>query len=54
GPVKTSMWQDVEHGRPTEIDFLNGFVVRQGESLGVPTPVNSMLSALVHAIEGGR
>lgn len=52
GPVKTSMWQDIGHGRPTEIDFLNGFVVRQGEASGVPTPVNAMLTALVHAIEG--
>lgn len=53
GPVKTSMWQDIEHGRPTEIDFLNGFVVRQGEKLGVPVPVNAVLTTLVHAIEGG-
>ncbi|MDQ6966066.1 MAG: 2-dehydropantoate 2-reductase, partial [Mariprofundaceae bacterium] len=52
GPVKTSMWQDIERGRPTEIDFLNGFVVQQGERLAVPTPVNEMLTALVHAIEG--
>jgi len=52
GPVKTSMWQDIERGRPTEIDFLNGFVVRQGERFSIPTPVNAMLTALVHAIEG--
>jgi len=52
GPVKTSMWQDIERGRPTEIDFLNGFVVQQGKSFAVPTPINGMLTALVHAIEG--
>ena len=54
GPVKTSMWQDIERGRPTEIDFLNGFVVRRGVQLGVATPVNTMLCTLVHAIEGGK
>ena len=54
GPVKTSMWQDIERGRPTEIDFLNGFVVHKGLQLGVATPVNDMLTVLVHAIEGGE
>ncbi len=52
GPVKTSMWQDIERKRPTEVDFLNGFVVRRGAQLGVATPVNDMLTVLVHAIEG--
>lgn len=54
GPVKTSMWQDIERGRPTEVDFINGFVVQRGAELGVATPVNDMLTALVHAIEGGE
>lgn len=51
GPVKTSMWQDIERGRPTEIDFLNGIVVQKGREFGVPVPVNEMLCTLVHAIE---
>jgi len=53
GPVKTSMWQDIERGHPTEVDFLNGFVVSRGAQLDVATPVNSMLTTLVHAIEDG-
>jgi len=52
GPVKTSMWQDIERGRPSEVDFINGFIVQRGSELGVPTPVNRMLATLVHAIEG--
>jgi len=41
------------HGRGerSEIDHLNGFVLRQGEALGVPTPVNRILHTLVKLIE---
>ncbi|MDQ6971539.1 MAG: ketopantoate reductase C-terminal domain-containing protein, partial [Mariprofundaceae bacterium] len=53
GPVKTSMWQDIERGRPSEVDFINGFVVQRGEAMGLSTPVNRMLASLVHAVEGG-
>ena len=51
GPVKTSMWQDIEHGRATEVDFINGEIVRRGAAASLKTPVNRMLTALVHAIE---
>ncbi|MDX8392437.1 MAG: 2-dehydropantoate 2-reductase [Mariprofundaceae bacterium] len=51
GPVKTSMWQDIDRQRPTEIDFLNGFIVERGAALGVDAPLNRMLTSLVHAIE---
>ncbi|MCE5262422.1 MAG: ketopantoate reductase family protein [Deltaproteobacteria bacterium] len=50
---KTSMRQDVERGMKTEIDFINGAVVRLGEKLGVPTPVNRTLTALIKGIEFG-
>ena len=50
GPVKTSMWQDVERGRPTEVDWLNGFVARRAAEHGLDAPVNRMLTAMVHAI----
>jgi len=50
GPVKTSMWQDIERGRVPEIDFINGYIVKRGVELGIETPVNRMLTALVHAI----
>ena len=52
GDVKTSMWQDLDAGHSTEVDFINGYVVKKGEELGVLTPTNHMLTALVHAIEG--
>lgn len=48
---KTSMLQDVERGRPTEVDALTGVVVREGNRLGVPTPVSSTLLRLVRAKE---
>jgi len=47
GPATSSTAQDIERGRPTEIDSLNGFVARRGAELGVPTPVNQTLWALV-------
>lgn len=48
---KTSMLQDIERGRPTEIDALTGAVVRGGEETGVPTPVSRTLLRLVKAME---
>lgn len=51
GPVKTSMWQDIEVGHQSEVDYLNGVVLRRGEACGVATPVNRILVALIHAIE---
>lgn len=50
----SSTAQDLARGKPTEIDFLNGFVVRRGAALGVPTPVNRTLWALVKLLEGRR
>jgi 2-dehydropantoate 2-reductase len=47
---KNSMLQDVENGRKTEIDFINGAIVRIGEEMGVPTPINSTLTALVKGL----
>jgi 2-dehydropantoate 2-reductase len=47
GPATSSTAQDLERGRRTEIDSLNGFVARRGAELGVPTPVNHALWALV-------
>src|SRR2546430_5049560 len=47
----SSTAQDLARGKPTEIDHLNGFVVRKGEALGVPTPANPVLLALVKLLE---
>ena len=43
----SSTAQDIARGKRTEIDALNGYVVRQGEACGVPAPVNQALHALV-------
>jgi len=48
---KASMLQDVEARRPTEIDYLNGGIVRFGDEHGVPTPLNRAIWALVKGLE---
>jgi len=48
---KASMLQDVEARRPTEIDYLNGGIVRFGEEHGVRTPLNRAIWALVKGLE---
>ena len=48
---RSSMLQDLESGRRTEIDAHNGYVVRRGTALGLPTPRNLVLTGLIHAIE---
>jgi 2-dehydropantoate 2-reductase len=47
----SSTAQDLARGKPTEIDHLNGYVMRAGESLGVATPVSRALFALVKLLE---
>jgi 2-dehydropantoate 2-reductase len=47
----SSTAQDLARGKPTEIDHLNGYVVRKGAALGVATPVNRLLLALVKLLE---
>jgi 2-dehydropantoate 2-reductase len=50
----SSTAQDIARGKPTEIDSLNGFLVRKGAELGVPTPVNQTLHSLVKLLEKSR
>jgi len=47
----SSMLQDVLNKKETEIDFINGAIVLEGEMHGIPTPANRMLTYLVKAIE---
>jgi 2-dehydropantoate 2-reductase len=47
----SSTAQDLARGKPSEIDHLNGYVVRRGEALGVATPANRALWALVKLVE---
>ena len=53
GSVKTSMWQDIEAGRKTEMEYINGYVVRKADELKAPAPVNRLLMGLIKAIERG-
>jgi len=48
---RSSMLQDVERGRRTEIDTINGAVVREAEAVGLAAPVNKVLTLLVKARE---
>jgi len=50
----SSTAQDMARGKPSEIDHLNGFVARRGAELGIATPVNQTLHALVKLVESGR
>lgn len=51
---KASMAQDVAKGRPTEIDYMNGFVVERGREVGVPTPVSAAVVETVREIDRGQ
>lgn len=51
GMSKPSMLQDVENGRRTEIDVINGAIVAAGKSYGIPTPHNETMVWLVKALE---
>jgi 2-dehydropantoate 2-reductase len=46
-----SMLQDVLKNKMTEIDAINGAIVREGQKLGIPTPVNRTLTSLVQGIQ---
>jgi len=51
GKHKASMLQDVLARRQTEVDFMNGAIVQWGEKVGIPTPLNKALWALVKGLE---
>jgi 2-dehydropantoate 2-reductase len=50
---RNSMLQDVENGRRTEIDAINGAIARLGPEHGVPTPINAFVASLIRALEDG-
>jgi 2-dehydropantoate 2-reductase len=51
---RPSMGQDMQKGRRTEIEYLNGFVVREGSKLGMPCRANAVLTDLVKRVEKGE
>jgi 2-dehydropantoate 2-reductase len=53
GEHRPSMGQDMVKGRRTEIDFLNGFITRKGEEIGMATPANAALTDIVKRVEKG-
>ena len=52
--LKSSSLQSLERGRPTEIDYFNGFIAQKGEALGVDCPINRRLTVMIKEIEGDR
>ena len=48
----SSTAQDLARGKPTEIDYLNGYIVVRGDTVGIATPANRVLWALVKLLEG--
>ncbi len=51
---RSSMLQDIEKGKRTEIDYINGAIVKKGEELGVKCTVNEVLWRLVKGVEHGH
>ncbi len=51
GAHKPSMLIDIEHKRPTEVDFMTGAIASYGEKYKIPTPVNSTFTRLIKTIE---
>jgi 2-dehydropantoate 2-reductase len=54
GEQRPSMGQDMQKGRRTEIEYLNGFVVREGEKIGRACPANVALTDIVKRVEQGE
>ena len=51
---RPSMGQDMQKGRRTEIEFLNGLVVREGEKVGITCHANAVLTDIVKRVERGE
>lgn len=52
--LKSSSLQSLKRGKPTEIDYFNGYIADKGEKLGIETPVNRRIVAMVKEIESGK
>jgi 2-dehydropantoate 2-reductase len=52
--IRSSSLQSLERGRPTEVDFLNGYICDRAADHGVPVPVNRAVVAMIKAIETGE
>ncbi|MBQ7689368.1 MAG: hypothetical protein IJT27_09150, partial [Clostridia bacterium] len=54
GDVRPSTLQSLDRGEKTEIDIFNGYIVKNGEKTGVPTPVNRQIYDFIKRIEAGE
>lgn len=52
--LKASMLQDIEHGKKTEVDAINGAIAAFGRQISFPTPMNEKVTELIHRIEAGE
>jgi len=52
GEVKSSMWQDMSHNKPTEIAAMNAYIAEQGKNFGIAVPINTMLANMIDLAEG--
>lgn len=52
--VKSSSLQSLERGRPTEVDYLNGYICGRASEYGVPTPLNQAVVTMIKGIEAGQ
>jgi len=52
--LKSSSLQSLERGRPTEIDYFNGYIASKGEMLSISCPINRRLTEMVKEIENGK
>ncbi len=51
GPNRSSMGQDVDAARPTEINAINGYILRKAEETGIKTPINRALTTLINTLQ---
>ncbi len=54
GPGRPSLLQDLMKGRRTEVEYLNGYVVRKGRAVGIPVPVNEAIVEITKRMEAGE
>jgi 2-dehydropantoate 2-reductase len=52
--LKPSMLQDIEKGKPCEVDAINGALAEEARKVGVPTPTNDLVIEVIHRIESGE
>ena len=54
GKIKSSLLWDFKAGRKTEIEFINGYIVRKAKEIGLETPLNSFMVKAIHEIENNN